>query len=383
MNIRKNNRMTSTFFLLLLATLIFITGCGSNSGSYITPLSIAPYTSGKTGIIKGNLYANIMPGEYFGIYEEEEDTEDTEDTEENPVFSETDDDSREYYSKVRGVIRIANKKYIYNPEIDREFYISDIPTGFQSIIIESPGFKRFEKIIRIEDGVQEIDFEITHPENLKPNYYSDIANVEGEILKGTIENEQDSEETKFYVDLSSTNTSRFLDDEIRVYIDDSILLVENQVELSSEFIEMLGRWEMVTDKFKFSLVDNSADANITATWVPRVGTEEVLYGITTYDPDYPEYNFKPVITLNVYLPGIDRLPDENIRKRVMLRAIGNALGLVGSSPNPNDILYSGDENVNVDDEVRLSEADRNTLKMLYDTVPGISENTINLYTGGL
>ena len=146
---------------------------------------------------------------------------------------------------------------------------------------------------------------------------------------------------------------------------------------------MLGKWEVVTNNFKFSLVDNREDANITAMWVPRLGTEEVLYGISEYDSEFPEYNFKPVITLNVYLPDIDRLPSENIRKRVMLRAIGNALGLMGSSPNPNDILYSGDENVDIDDEVKLSEADKNTLMMLYDTVPGISENTINLYTGGL
>ena len=115
MDNRKNNKITSIVFLLLLATLIFITGCGGNSGSYITPLSIAPYTSGKTGVLKGKLYARVMPGEYFGIYEESEDTG------ENPVFKETDDDVTEYYSKVKGVIRIANKKYIYNPEVDMNF----------------------------------------------------------------------------------------------------------------------------------------------------------------------------------------------------------------------------------------------------------------------
>ncbi|PLX16204.1 MAG: hypothetical protein C0601_11325 [Candidatus Muiribacterium halophilum] len=376
---QKTDKKNTLLFLFFVSVVLLITGCGSNSGSYISPISILPYTSGDEGAIRGKIYANIMPGEYFDINYSESGAEDTA---ENPVFSETNDNTRIFYSKAKGVIRIAGKKYIFNPEIDHEFYISGIPTGFHSIIIESPGFEKFEQTIRIESGVKEMDFVISHPEDRKPNYYSEIANIDGEIISQEIENEEDSAETKFYVDLSSTNTTRFITDDIKVYIDDATLLSLNQVELSQEFIEMLGKWEVVSNKFKFTLVDNREDANITTMWVPRVGTEEVLYTMTEDDPQYPEYDFKPVITLNVYLPSLDRLPSETIRKRVMLKAIGKALGLLGSSPNPNDILYSGDENVEIDDDVKLSEADKNTLLMLYDTVPGISENTINLYTGG-
>ncbi|MFA5479287.1 MAG: PEGA domain-containing protein [Candidatus Muiribacteriota bacterium] len=386
---KKNTGRFLQISLILTTILLMIMGTGCKNGSYLTPIGMAPYTSGNNGTLSGEIFALSMPNYFFGdgsllrpVNEEDE----NENQNEAPMLFAS-NLRQEYNTRVFSIIRIAGKKYIYDPEIEPLFYISNIPTGFHTIVIEAPGYERYEKTIRIEDKDNRINFQLNHPEILNPNYFRNISNIQFDIIDLNEEEREDVEEENDmnkdeYVKLSLNNLSRFETDKIKVHIDNETLITENVAHYSEDFIDMLGIWETSCDFLDFELTENYEESHFSVRWVENFGTSEVIALTTPKDPYYPEYAYKPVITFGIYLPNSTRKPVEKFRKLIMLREIGHALGLFGSSPNPNDIMYSGDSNIIIEGDIELSDADINTLTMLYQTVPGVSEKSFNVYRGG-
>lgn len=375
-------RFNRTVFLTILVLLswIFFIGCGSGNGSYLSPMGVMPYSSGSTGTLTGTVKGQIYKDKYFDYAGDidtteedngDEDEDEGEDEDEDEESTDAYDDVDFLTEMIRAKIRVAGRTYDYNPAVEKEFYIADIPVGFHTITLEVPGMKPLIQTVSVDAGVQEMDFVLSHPEELRPNYYKEIVNVSVDLKQ--IDEDDTSDTAEVYFDLINVNTARFVDKEILVYLEDEDLLENDVMFYKDEFIEMLGIWESTDIGISFEFTNDRSEADITAIWVDN--SDDVISAYTMTDPESVLRNFKPVIYFSVFIPGTDNnIPNTSYRKTIMLREIGRALGLNGSSQSNNDIMYYG-QDLLIEGDVSLSTADINTLKMLYQTTPAKNENT--------
>ncbi|MGM0608677.1 MAG: hypothetical protein ACQESP_09675 [Candidatus Muiribacteriota bacterium] len=427
-------KLNKILLITLISSLIFlITGC--NDGSYLSPIGMSPYSSGETGSLRGIVIVQSRPHYFFGEMEEQDEETDEGEDEEGNGEDEEDEDGEEdedligdlleqmnqapqksaimrnteydrrdtYLTLPYSIIRIAGKKYIFDPSVEASFYISDIPTGYHTITIEAPGYKKKEKDIKIYNKENILIMELKHPEIINPNYYHSVSNIDFytetreiaiyEDIADSIEFEGEESFEDSYgktltsgdlesVFISNNQMARFSNGEINIFIDDEMLIEKNLLEYSDDFVEALGIWENACSFFDFKLVDNIDDAHFSVEWVEDFGETVKIANTFRINPDFPEFSYKPLIRLGIYLPGTDRKPVERFRKLIMLKEIAHALGLWGTSSNPNDVLYDGDSNIIIEGEIGLSDADINTMKMLYDTTPNVTEKSFNIYRGG-
>jgi len=411
----KKQRELIWILFILLTAIMFLSGCSGNNGSYLAPISVLPYTSGEYGSLKGVIRTNFKPYRYFNLVKEGEPGEDDYvqilssgygsddnssfiivdgDTFEVLVNENTDvldfDIKDEVNTRVKANIRIGGKTYSYNPEFEEEYTVDEIPVGFHSLSIEVDGFEVYTENIMVENGEKIRDFLIEPAEYEAPNYFKNISRVyctitdfeekeksdedEDEDEEEEEENNNDVEEgeKEKYLKILWNRITRFSKKEISVYVDDSNLVVNGLNEYKEDLIEMLALWENAGAGIIFEFINDREKADISVLWEDISET----YKSSLTDSENPYRVFKPVITLGLFNSNGGKI-NTTFRRAVMAREIGRSLGLIGNSGNNNDIMYYGD-NLNIEGDVTLSIADKNTLIMLYNTVPAISEKTYNL-----
>lgn len=391
----KKDRQILWIIFLLLTSILFLSGCSDNNGSYMAPISVLPYTQGETGALRGVIRTTIKPSNYFTLLRRTSE-EDSEDASEIIISGDTyeilygDEDTATadfeyddiFDTRVKVNIRIGAKVYSYNPEFEDEYVIEDIPVGFHTIVIEGQGFESFTQNIVIEDNEKNIDFVIEPTEYKAPNYFNKISNSYVTVRKFEKSDEEDDsqevsaneeEEEEMLVYFLRNKVTRFLSPDIKVYIDEDELVSNGLLKYKEDFIEMLALWENAGADIKFKFVTEREIADITVLW------QNIQQGYiwTQTDEEYPYRAFKPVIKLPLFNPVNGEEVNVTFRRAVMAREIGRSLGLIGGSANNNDIMYYG-EDLKVEGDISLSTADKNTLIMLYNTVPAVSEKTYTL-----
>jgi tetratricopeptide (TPR) repeat protein len=135
-----------------------------------------------------------------------------------------------------------------------------------------------------------------------------------------------------------------------------------------EFIQILKQafedWSNGSNKMvTFTFVDNESSANIVCSWThnPKEMMSSAEGGHAMVIPDLQGIT-KAIIILLTVNPA-NALVSDKFARRVDLHEIGHALGLLGHSKNPNDIMFSSLPPADLD--CALSERDKNTLVALY------------------
>ena len=195
-----------------------------------------------------------------------------------------------------------------------------------------------------------------------------------------------------YIDKVPNNNKllRWEDDAfpLKVYISNGAQEYRDAVRKAFEY------WQYVTGNFvSFAYIENSSDADIIVnlTGDAKINCEEeqenCLYVAALTSPkikgDILEYMNMMIHTSD---PNGRNYPPSQIYK-VALHEIGHALGMMGHSDNPDDIMYASDQHheddVFADHVSALSRRDLNTLNFLYMIVPNVSNipeekhNTVN------
>jgi len=115
----------------------------------------------------------------------------------------------------------------------------------------------------------------------------------------------------------------------------------------------------------FAFVDKEDNANLVCSWTnnPRemMSSAEGGHAMVIPNPDSSRINKAIIVLLTVNPVGA--LISDNFARRVDLHEIGHALGMLGHSKNPNDIMYSSLPPADL--ECALSDRDKNTLVALY------------------
>ncbi|MCK9475862.1 MAG: hypothetical protein M0R46_08090 [Candidatus Muirbacterium halophilum] len=406
----KKQRELIWILFILLTAIMFLSGCNGNNGSYLAPISVLPYTSGDYGSLKGVIRTNFKPYRYFNLIKLGEPGEDDPvlflssggEMYDDSTFVVVDGDTFEVMQKnntdildfnlddeintrIKANIRIGGKTYSYNPEFEEEYTVDDIPVGFHSLSIEVNGFEVYKENIMVEDGEKIKNFNIEPVEYKAPNYFRKISRVYCTITDFEEKEKSDEDEEEFtntetkkkeerekFLKILWNKVTRFSKKDISVYIDDSNLVSNGLNEYKYDLIDMLALWENTDAGIVFNFITDREKADITVLWEDISSS----YNWSMTDSENPYRVFKPVITLALFNSSGNKI-NTTFRRAVMAREIGRSLGLIGNSGNNNDIMYYGSD-LNIEGDITLSASDKNTLIMLYNTVPAISEKTYNL-----
>ena len=156
---------------------------------------------------------------------------------------------------------------------------------------------------------------------------------------------------------------------LKVYIQHKTDLPEYfYTEVKKAFLD----WQTKTDRFiNFTFVDSPRNADIRC-YFPKNDAEaddfsKKFGGITHSEIKNSTLQYM-TITFSTKYKGIDKYYTSEIVHSVALHEIGHALGILGHSVNPYDIMYPRSST----SREQISSGDINTLKLIYSIVPDVS-----------
>ncbi len=144
-------------------------------------------------------------------------------------------------------------------------------------------------------------------------------------------------------------------------------------EVKKAFIE----WQDKTNKFiNFTFVDSPKNADIKC-YFPKNDEEAADFskkfgGITNSEIKNNTLKYMTIIFSTKY-NGSDKYYKDYIIRSIALHEIGHALGILGHSVNPNDIMYPRTSL----SRGEISIGDINTLKLIYSIVPDVSNKNFS------
>lgn len=153
---------------------------------------------------------------------------------------------------------------------------------------------------------------------------------------------------------------------IRVYIEPAPSPSQWRAEFDTILKKAFQSWSTASRNLvSFNFVNNAADAQIKCRWTSKADElgGSVEQGATR--SKVQENKLQRVdITILLCSPKDSKIPvSDEIISKTCLHEIGHALGMIGHSPNPRDIMYFKEEdNGRV---LALSERDRKTVQLLY------------------
>lgn len=136
--------------------------------------------------------------------------------------------------------------------------------------------------------------------------------------------------------------------------------------------EALARWEDLNLGFRFTVDEDTAEADITVRWIDRFPIARA--GRTDVTSDQRGHILHALIQLAVHDSSGRRIPDAALRV-VALHEAGHAIGLPHST-DPVDVMYPSAR------AQTLSERDRRTAAVLYDLSPGDIRDSVGQERGG-
>lgn len=154
-----------------------------------------------------------------------------------------------------------------------------------------------------------------------------------------------------------------------------------------EILRAFTQWQKSSGFLKFSLINNSSDANIMVEIVqipPNLcdgNTCQYVVGFTV-----PEYSGDTLKNMLITLYATDpygRLFSDKELYNTILHEIGHSLGIMGHSYNSGDLMYMSQESATNSMYAKyrssfqyLSSKDINTIKLLYKLAPDITNGSI-------
>lgn len=158
---------------------------------------------------------------------------------------------------------------------------------------------------------------------------------------------------------------------IKVFIQEGRPEVGYTVELKETLKQAFQDWSAVSpDHLKFEFLASRDNAQIICDWTndPKkmMTPKEGGYAIVT--PDMKGILHADILILTVPPAGSKTMPP-NFAKRVALHEVGHAIGLLGHSSSPTDVMY--DTVPPNDQPTALSDRDKHTIVSLYTAAPGI------------
>lgn len=167
---------------------------------------------------------------------------------------------------------------------------------------------------------------------------------------------------------------------IKVYIDDTPKGIDSLIGNYIPAIRRgVKRWEQGTDGLlSFTFTNSPADAEIVFSWQgtfnkklsnARVGTAYTA-GITS--PKYVGNTLKEMAIILTPVDPTGRPHKAEDIEKITAHEMGHALGIMGHSNDPTDIMYPTNQN-----QPFLSKRDINTIKLLYAMEPDITNGDAN------
>lgn len=142
-------------------------------------------------------------------------------------------------------------------------------------------------------------------------------------------------------------------------------------------------WQVLTKKhISFKLIEDIAEADIIIDYnvdeselMQECIAENCILSIATTEPVFSANILKKMtIIFNAKDFNNDYLSANQVY-RAALHEIGHALGLLGHSDNPEDLMYMSDKDIFYGAQ-NVSTRDLNTLKLLYDIAPDLTDKII-------
>ena len=250
---------------------------------------------------------------------------------------------------------------------------------YQIIIFAQPQrIIPIDKYVKNEDVIQELSQEKNYDKAEKST--TALNNKQAKVSEQTAINRKilDNQFPKHYLDKAISNgdivrwnPSTF---PLKVYIEDQKDIPEY---FYSEVVFAFLEWEEKTNKFiNFRFVDSSKKADIVCKF-PKNDIEADEFSKKFGGITHPKVSHgtlqKMNITFSTKYHGIDKFLTPNAIHSIALHEIGHALGILGHSTDPNNIMYPSTQ----DTKRRISDGDISTIKLIYSIVPDISNKNFS------
>ncbi len=158
---------------------------------------------------------------------------------------------------------------------------------------------------------------------------------------------------------------------IKVFIEEGKPEIGYTAELKETLKQAFTDWSSVSSgHLKFEMLPTRDNAQIICDWTndPKKMMTPKEGGYTIVTPDTKGILHADILILTLP-PGGSKTMPPNFAKRVALHEVGHAIGLLGHSSSPNDVMY--DTVPPNDQATALSDRDKNTIVSLYSAAPGV------------
>ncbi len=156
---------------------------------------------------------------------------------------------------------------------------------------------------------------------------------------------------------------------IKVFIEEGKPDIGYTAELKETLQKAFENWSAVSaGHLKFEVLPTRDNAQIICDWTndPKKMMTPKEGGYTIVTPDTKGILHADIVILTLPPTGAAKMPP-NFAKRVALHEVGHAIGLLGHSSSPNDVMF--DTVPPNDQPTALSDRDKNTVVSLYSAGP--------------